>query len=229
MYVLGHTTFAYLILRSFTKYYEIKLEPRIILLIFVFANIIDSIHFGIFRFAGHNLIGTFIVTSTGLILLYNFKMIEFKHFPILFSASLTHVITDYWFSKYHWLFPLTDAGYVVFGFNSFEDMLAESFFGILFIIAFVLTGDFVLLKKFYAKEIKKVKNEFNFKNLFNQRFYYFYIMTIFYLFILGQFYFFNVLNLEELSVLIWYRWMFLLIYVLFIIIMTRIWIPIKRR
>jgi hypothetical protein len=227
MYVLGHTAFGYLLIRSFSNYSKFELEPKIIFLVLIFANIIDVIHVGIFRFAGHNLIGTSIVTGTGLILLYKFKMIERWHFPILFSASLTHVLTDYWFSKYHLLFPITDKGFVVFGFNTIEDLLAESFFGVFFIVILIFTGDIVILKKFIIKQKIKIKKYWNLRNIFNSRFYYFYVSVLFTLFILGQLFVYFTLNYKQLLIFSWYHYIYLLIYFFFIIIMISTFFDVK--
>jgi hypothetical protein len=227
MYVLGHSAFGYLLIRSFSKYLKIELEPKIIFLVLIFANIIDVIHFGIFRFAGHNLIGTFIVTSMGLILLSNFKMIERRHFPILFSASLTHVLTDYWFSKYHLLFPFTDKGFVVFGFNTMEDLIAESFFGVFFIFVLFLTGDLNILRRFISKEKHKVKKLWKFKSIFLSEFYYFYIYSLFTLFILGQLFVFLTLNYNHIFDVSWYHLMFLLVYLSFTIFWISTFFDIK--
>jgi len=175
MYILGHTTFAYCLIRPFLGSDKKYSSAKIILFIFVFANLIDVIHFWVFRFLGHNLMGTVLLIGIALGFFNKTKIIETKHFPILISATLTHVITDYWFSKYHFLFPFTKAGYVVFGFNSFEALVTESFFTALFLIMFFAYQDHKKLMKFIRREKKNFSMYFRFKKLLEPRFYMFYL------------------------------------------------------
>ena len=228
MYILGHTAFAYILIRPFYNYFDLRLEPKMVLLIFVFANLIDAIHFGAFRLAGHSIIGTVLFTAVWLIFFYYLKLIETHQVPILMAASFTHIVTDYWFSDYHFLFPLTEKGFVLFGFNSFEALLAGSIFGIIFILILLGTGDLGQLKKFIITQ-KMIFNEYcGIKNFYKSKFYFFFLFILIYLFIIGQFIIFLIMSYNYLLQFSWYRWLFMIIYLVWIFLMSSIFFSKKK-
>ena len=61
MWVLGHSVVAYVLIELIYFFKKEELEAELIIFIFIFANLIDSIHFGFLRLLGHNLIGTFLL------------------------------------------------------------------------------------------------------------------------------------------------------------------------
>jgi len=149
-----------------------------------------------------------------------YKIIEKRFFPILLIAASTHIITDYWFSEYHLLFPLTQKGYFVFGFNSYEDLVIESVITILFLIFFFTYKDHIRLRKYIHVQKSLFLKKFKLKYLFKPSFYCFYLFIAFYLFCLGQFIFFVTKNELLLLNLVWYVWLFLILFVLFLSILT---------
>ena len=49
MWVIGHTALAYLVIKLIYTYNKEEFSPRLLIFIFIFANILDSTHIGIFR------------------------------------------------------------------------------------------------------------------------------------------------------------------------------------
>lgn len=113
MWVIGHTAFAYLIVKPIFVVIRKELDPNLILFIFIFANIIDSLHFGFLRYYSHNLIGTVFFSVFWLLFFEKFKIVEKKDFTVLLFVVGTHIITDLVFSDYFLLFPINKKSYSV--------------------------------------------------------------------------------------------------------------------
>jgi hypothetical protein len=167
MYIVGHTALAYLVLRPFLRSKNPEL-PINILLIFIFANIIDLMNFRSFRYYSHNLIGTFLIASICLVVLKKLKLIQNKIIPLLFTATGTHVIADVIFSEYHLYAPFDDRAIALIGHNPLLGQFAESIlFGIFFMVI-IVTKDYLKLKEHLVKEKIKVSQPFEYTNSYGK-------------------------------------------------------------
>jgi hypothetical protein len=214
MYIIGHSTFAYLLLRPFFSLKKEELDFDVLLFIFIFANLPDILHFSFFRLLTHNLIGTYLFACFWLIWFYKFNLIQKKHIPFYIVATSSHVIADFVLSDYYFFYPLNNTHFSVFGFNSYEDLLFESIILILFIITIIFTKD---IHQIHLNPIIKSNN---YKELLSKRILIFLLFLLFYLFSLGQFLIFYLLNNHLISNFTWYAWFFQINFIIFLGILT---------
>ena len=222
MYILGHTAFAYLLLRPFISFKDDKFGPEILLFIFIFANIVDAVHFGHIRVLAHNPIATFLFAGFWIVILNRVGLLRKSYLPFVLVAAASHIVGDYLFSEYHFLIPFSEAGFSVFGFNSYVAMVVESILAALFILVFSLSGDLKLMSQFIKLEKKIFINEFNFKNLFSPKFYYFDLYLLFYLFSLGQFVILIRINHELINTLTWFTWAYMVLFFVYLVVLSKI-------
>ncbi|MFX0200200.1 MAG: hypothetical protein ACFFCW_29120 [Candidatus Hodarchaeota archaeon] len=220
MWVIGHTAFAYLIVKPMFVFIKKELDPNLMLFVFIFANIIDVLHFSFFRFYSHNLFGTVVFSVFWLLFFRKFEIIKKRDFIVLLFIVGTHIITDLVFSDYFILFPINKKPYSVYGLNSIEDLITESVFAMAFLLFFYHSRDFYKLKTFLSKEKKKFFNNLNFKAIFNPSIFTFYLFVAFYLFNAVQLSFFVITTLNELLKGSWYFWMFLISFIAFFYVLT---------
>jgi hypothetical protein len=224
MYILGHTALGYLIARPFFKIDNEKYGPELLLFIFVFANIVDSIHIGWIRMVSHNLIGTFAYAGIWLIFFYKSGVMKAKYMPILLLATGSHIIADSYFAGYYFFIPFSFKGFSVFGFGSFEALITESILGILFFIVLIITKDLVILKKFLYTELKRFVKELNFKNMFLPEYYYSYLFIGFFVFVISQVLIYLISRYNFLLEGIWYQWLFFVVFIMFLVIFCYLFI-----
>jgi hypothetical protein len=220
MYIIGHTALAYLFIKPIYKLKRESIPPVMVLFIFIFANIIDSIHVGFFRTIGHNFIGIFLFSGFWLLFFNKYKIIKNHHFPILLLATTTHIFTDYLFSNFLFFFPFIDRGFSVFGFNSVEDLYIECILIGLWVSVFIGSDDFRRFKVFMTLEREKFIKSFKINKIFNPDLFIFYLFIAFYLFVIVQFIVFLYINYHYILNLIWYVWFFQIANILFIIIFS---------
>ncbi len=220
MWIIGHTACAYLLIKLVYNLKKQKIGPNSVIFIFIFANLIDSLHFGILRIMTHNLIGTLLYSILWLFIFKKLKLIIKNDYPALLIAVSTHIITDILFSSYYLFFPFKSTSYSIFGWNSPEHLIVGSFIVILFIIVFILSGDFLKLKLFVREKRKNFFSEFYLKKIVKKQHFPFYLFIVFYLFLIAQFLIFLYLFINVLLEGIWYFWMFLIVFGLFSFIMS---------
>ena len=221
MYIIGHTAFAYLITRPLVRIDNDRYVPEILLFIFIFANIIDSIHITPYlRMLGHNLIGLFLYSGVWLLFFYKAGIIKKGHVPVLLLAVASHMIMDYLFGEFFFLFPISDTPFTIFSFNTYRDFITESFLAGIFIVVFVLTGDLKKMRFFIGRELRRFYKYCSFKNFYRARFYKSYLFIAFYLFVTGQIVVFIRIN-HCLSVFnFWYKIEFFIMALLFLLVMS---------
>jgi len=224
MYIVGHTAYAYLILRPFmrTKNPNSMTLANTIFFIFIIANVIDMFNYRIFRYLGHNLFGTFFITGLWLVVLYKLKLIKLRTFPIFFIASGSHVVADYFFSEYYLLAPFNDATFSVYQYNPMIGMIAESILLMIFLIVFIGTKDYWRLKKFINIEKKKVMRGTKSGEIVNSGVFISILFLVFYIFILAQFAVFIVSSRYYIIHSIYIPWTYIGAFLLFTLLFTMI-------
>jgi hypothetical protein len=217
MYILGHTTFAYILIAMVFMMNKKQLEPKTILFIFIFANIIDIIHIDIFRMLGHNLIGIFIFSGCWIWIFYKLRLLDIQIIPILLVVISTHILNDYLAGEFHFLFPFSTQSFTVVRFNSFYHLILESSYVLVFFLLFFCFKDYQKMNDYILKEKDLFLKEIKVKNIFNRRFWYFYLYLSFLTFCIGQFIIFIYFKHLSLLNLRWAAWMLLILFVSFII------------
>ncbi len=166
MWLLGHTVFAYLLVKVIWIKKDKRLEPETIFFIFIFGNLIDGLHFGALRFWSHNLLGTILMA---VVLILTLKRLDVKsplNYSVLMLAALSHSIGDLLFSSYYPFFPFSRTGYSLYRWNGFEDLIAETLLSIVFFTILILSGDFMKIKGSFSKVESVTQILFVFFSLF---------------------------------------------------------------
>ena len=220
MWVIGHTAFAYLIVKPIFVFIKRKLDPNLMLFLFIFANIIDVLHFRFLRYFSHNPIGTVAFSVFWLLFFEKCKMIEKKDFTVLLFVIGTHIIADLVFSDYFLLFPINRKPYSIYGLNSTEDLITESVFVMAFLLLLFHSGEYYKLRTFLCKEKKKFFNNLTIKAIYNPSLFVFYLFVVFYLLNTAQLSFFVLTTFNELLMGSYYFWMFLISFVAFLCVLT---------
>lgn len=222
MWIIGHTAFAYLLIKFKYRVTKKRLDPNLIIFIFIFANLLDSLHFGNLRFFTHNQIGTVFYSLLWLFIFEKCKIIKKKDYVDLLIAVAAHVIGDILFSSYYIIYLFNITAYSIYGWNSTEHLIIGSVIVMLFITIFLFSGDSFKLEN-QIQEIKKnLFKGFSLKKIFNNSFFPFYLFLIFYLFTLIQFMIFIMLFFDVLLSGIWIFWIFLIVFSFFTFVMTAI-------
>jgi len=222
MWVIGHTAFAYLLIKSIFSHSKRKLEPKLVIFVFIFANLIDTVHYGPLRTIFHNTIGTVIIVVFWLLFFEKCKIIQKTEFPILLFATGTHVLADVVFSDYFLLFPLNNIRYSIFGWNSSENLIVGAIAVMIFLLIFFRSGDYRELRNFIFKEKSQWCRNFTFKRLINPTWFTLYLFIAFYLFTFAQFIFFVLLWSNSVLMSVWYVWLFCMVFLFFFFVLTTI-------
>lgn len=222
MWIVGHTAFAYLIVWAFYTARRKRIQPHLILFIFVFANLPDALHAGSFRALTHNPAGTFLFAAFWLLVFNRFGLIEKRHFPVLLLATGTHVLNDYLFSGYQFLFPWNGTEFQVFAFNSFEDLLVESVLVLAFVIILFTAGDAWRMKRHMQGEKRKLLDRFSLRKVLNPSFFPFYLFVAFYTVSILEFLFYTYLSWHGLLALVWHNLFFFAVFLLYLTALTLI-------
>ncbi len=222
MWIIGHTALAYLMIKLKYRIVKKRLDPNLIIFIFIFANLIDSLHFGILRFLTHNLVGTIFYTLLWLFIFEKCKIIKKKNYVDLLIAATAQVIGDILFSGYYLLDRFNAIVYYIYGWNSTEHLIIGSVIVMLFIIIFLFSGDSFRLENLIQEIKKNLFKGFFLKKIFKSSFFPFYLFLIFYLFTLVQLIIFIMLFFDVLLSGIWIFWIFLIIFSFFTFVMTAI-------
>ncbi len=220
MFIIGHTALSYLVIRPFLFVDKHNLKPKTIFFIFIFANIIDIINIGLLRDLGHNLIGIFLFSGFWLLLFNRYDLIQKSFFPIFIILICLHVFADYLVSNFALFYPLNDTRYFVYYYDPHMGRLIEGIIATIFILFFITSKDFHKMKKFIGSEKIKFFKSFNRKNLFNPDLFIFYMFIAFYIFCFVQLFIFLRDQTICLTNLIAGVWLFFIMYILFIILLT---------
>ena len=220
MWVIGHTAIAYLLIKPIVNMRKKQMDPTLIIFIIFFANLIDFVHFGSLRNFSHSLIGTLLLTGVSLWTFKRLNLIEKSEFSIFLFVVGTHIIVDILFSTYNLLFPVNNVKYSIYGLNSPQDFAIESISVIIFIIVFVYSDDYLVLKTYITQNMEQFFHEIGLKAIFNVSLYPFYIFGLFYLFSIAQLGFFLVTFLSHLLKGYWLIWIFFLCFGSFVVTLT---------
>ncbi len=222
MWIVGHTAFAFLLIWVLYRIKGKRIQPTLILFIFIFANLPDALHVGIFRALTHNPAGTFLFAAFWLLFFNRFGLIEKRHFPVLLLATGTHILNDYLFSGYQFLFPWNGTEFQVFTFNSFEDLLVESVLVLAFVIILFTAGDVWRMKSYMKGEKRRLLNRFSLRNAFNSEFFPFYLFVAFYMVSMLELLFYTYLSWHGLLALVWHNLLFFAVFLLYLTALTLI-------
>ena len=216
MWVLGHSVVAYLLIKMIYFFKHEELEAESIIFIFIFANLIDSIHFGLLRLLGHNLIGTFLLALFWILVFGKIGIIKKKWYPMLFFASISHIVGDLLFSSYSLFWPFEPRVLSLYPWNSFEDIVIESLLTVCFIIIFYSSKDFEKLQRFFINEKTKFARDFKIRDFFDPSLFVFYVFVLFSTFASLQFILNLLQNYNALGTGVWFVWFFTIVFGLFL-------------
>ncbi len=216
MWLLGHTALAYLVIKLTNRSTKIKLEGRIIAMIFIFANILDATHVGYLRMWGHNPLGTLLFTAFWIFFFGFFRLVERKHYALLLMASMLHVVGDLLFSGYHLFVPFNYDRLTVYTWNSYEDLIAESLLVMFFLAVFILSNDQMEYRKFLLREKKRFLRRFSRHKILKPEHFVFEALVLYLLFALVQFLINLAVNYHELLDGVWYVWLFTILFIAFL-------------
>ncbi|MFX0060620.1 MAG: hypothetical protein ACFFC7_00360 [Candidatus Hermodarchaeota archaeon] len=220
MWIIGHTAFAYLSIKLIFVLTKRRLDPNLMIFIFIFANFIDTLHIGFLRNLLHNPLGTAIFSVFWLLFFEKCKVIRKGDFFVLLFAAGTHILTDVLFSEYLLLFPLNNMSYSIYGWNSPEHLIVGSVLVMVYMAVFYLSGDYYKLKDFVYKEKNKFTSDLTFKSIYNPSLFTFYLFIAFYLFTIAQFFLFILLKFPSLTMGVLYVWMFFITFAFFLCVIT---------
>jgi hypothetical protein len=197
-------------------------------LIFIFANIIDATHFGIYRILLHNPLGTVSFTLIWLIVFQKLKIIDKGGSLVLLLSTVVHVLLDILFSEYSLLYPFSTTTLSIYGINSFEQLVTGSISGIVFTIVLVLSKDFLAVKQLLNTKKKDLFGDLSIKKMFNPSFFVYYMFVIYYLFIIAQFIFFLYIFDYVLLQSVWYVNLFFITFIILLCVLTALFFDISR-
>jgi len=187
MWIVGHTALSYLVVRCGFSIASKRPGPSLILMVFIFGNIIDALHFGWLRDLTHNPFGTVVFALVWVLIFQRLGLLKGMDIPILLGVSVVHAAGDLIFGGYLPFFPFSGAVYWYRPWNSIEDLLVESLLAVIFIVVLIVSGDFSELKGFATKERKKFFVLFSWKRPLRTGLLYSYLFIAFYLLVIGQF------------------------------------------
>ncbi len=220
IWIIGHTAFAYLSIKLIFILTKRRLDPNLMVFIFIFANLIDALHIGFLRNLLHNPIGTVIFSAFWLLFFERCKIIKKRDLPVLFFAAGTHILTDVLFSEYLLLFPLNNVSYSIYGWNSPEHLIVGSVLVIVCMAVLYLSGDYYKLRNYLYEKKSKFISDFTFKSIYNPSLFTLYLFIAFYLFTIAQLFYFILLKLPSLTMGVWYVWMFFITFAFFLFVIT---------
>jgi len=225
MWIIGHSALGYLAAKAGFSIGKKPLRPDLILLILVFSNLIDALHFGWLRDLTHNPLGTALFTLLCVFVVARSSLLEKGDAPILAGVSLLHAAGDLLFGGYLPFYPFSSAVVWAWPWNSAENLVAESVLGALFIAVFVLSSDYRIVNNFAAGQRKLFFAGSKQKKIFDQmldtRVMLTYLFILYYLLLVGQFvYYLLWKQLADLSALRWYFMLFLAVFASFIVVIS---------
>lgn len=187
MWIVGHTALSYLVVRCGFSIAGKRPGPSLILMVLIFGNIIDALHFGPLRDLTHNPFGTVLFALLWVSIFQRLGLLHGKDAPILLGVSVVHAAGDLIFGGYLPFFPFSGAAYWFRPWNSIEDLLVESLLAIIFMVVLIVTGDFSELKGFASEQRKMFFELFTWRRPLRTELLHSYLFIAFYLLVIGQF------------------------------------------
>jgi hypothetical protein len=206
-----------------------ELDPKIILFAIFFSNLIDLFHFDFYRTISHSLIGTLVIGCSVLFLFRFFQLIKKSEIGILLIALITHIPADYFFSTYHFFYPFDPTSFSIFSFNSYEDIVMETILGFIFILVLFLSNDIKKIKDFMSFLLKSTISDLKASKLMKKDHIVFFTYFGFFLFTIGQFFVFLLLNSGLIRNLSWYVSLFTFIWIFVLLLLIYSIIPFRER
>jgi len=245
MWLIGHTASAYFLVK-FLWYLGVKNDdnrkasgaqedssttadekprahfpPGFLLLLFIFANWPDYFHIGFLRYYSHNIFSVFIGPLIVFPVLLRFRVIKRIEAFLLLSASVLHMVTDLLFSSYYTLYPFRGRENSYYDLFGPEYLIFESIISIAFIAVFVRSGESKDLTDFLVRCLnRKWRAAASFFERFFNSYMYIFIFMMFAFFAFIQLLIsFRLLLWPSLN-FVWFRVMFVLIFFVFVAILT---------
>ncbi|MEW5937820.1 MAG: hypothetical protein AB1665_08410 [Candidatus Thermoplasmatota archaeon] len=217
MLILGHTALGYLFGRPLLTG---KVGGRQILIIFVFANLIDAVHLGPLRILTHNLIGTALFVCLWLSFFLHYHLIRVKEVPALAAASGAHVLGDWLFSGYAFFYPLDAKVYALYPWGSPEHMIASAVLGAVFLAILLESGDYRALRAYASMEYKRFLKGLNPRRLYEPKLFCSYLLVLFYLASFAQYLVALTIALSPMVSGVWYAWLYTATFTAFICMLS---------
>jgi hypothetical protein len=164
-----------------------------------------------------------------LLFFNKFGLIEKKHYPVLLLATAAHVLNDYLLSAYKFLYPFADTEFQVFAFNSLEDLLVESVLVVVFALVMFSVGDVRRMRTFMKEEKDKLVEKFSLRKAISRDSIPFYLFFAFYTVSVLEFLVYVYLSRHGLLAVVWYKWLFLAVFVLYLVVLTVMVLPHSKR
>jgi len=218
MWITGHTALAYLVVRSGFSLAGKKPGAGLLLMVFIFGNILDALHFGWLRNFTHNPFGTILFPLLWAYIFHWTGHLRKEDFPIVIGASVVHAAGDLVFGGYLPFFPFSWNVYMYDVWNSPANLIFESVVTVLFLAVLLWTGDWRALMEFGQEERRLFFERFAWRRPVQRALLNSYLFIAFYLLIIGQFvYYLLWKKLGELLAPNMLVWLFLATFVLFIL------------
>ena len=203
---------AYLLLRPVFKLRQKEPEGYQLFYIFLFANILDSAHFGMLRVLTHNLLGALLYSLLWLFIFEKLEVLKKSDGWLLLVAALIHIPGDLLFSSFTPFFPFSYWSPGLFPWNGPVDLVVESLLGLVFLAVLHRTGDLERLGAFYLY-VCEVYEQGSRHVSVKLRFFNYYFLLLFKLFVFGQFLLALLLNLSRMMEdWLWWSWLFMLVF-----------------
>ena len=166
IWIVGHSAIAYLVIKSIYLGFKKEISPRLLIFIFIFANILDSLHFGSLRWISHNLIGAIVYSGIWIIIFIKLKLVYKKEIIILYIAVFTHILGDVMCASFSFFVPFSYKPYSIWHSNTIEHLSFESILFLLFIIMFISSKDYQNLKIYLKMQKQEIKQLYFEKHIF---------------------------------------------------------------
>lgn len=212
MWILGHTALAYIVLRAI-RYRE--QGPRLVFLVFVFANIIDSLHLGDLRIPAHTSIGALVWVGLWLYAFRKLGLASRREVPMLAAAAFTHVLGDLAFSGFYLLWPVDGTKFIADNWGTACHIVTEIALGTLFLMGLAITRDHWRLERYLKGAMRVLRDTLSLENALWRGHYDAYLYILFTLFALAQLGVYLTMEWSELATVTWYAWVGLFTFALF--------------
>jgi len=218
MWIVGHTALAYLVVSSGFAIARKKIEPTLLFMVFIFANLPDATHLGWFRDITHNPAGTVLFCLIWALIFQRLGLLKKGDMAILMGAGVVHAAGDLIHGGYLPFYPFSGAVYYYSPWNSPEDLLFETVLAAMMMAVLLRSRDYLGLTDLAARERRKFFEEFRWNRPLRKGLVYGYLFIAFYLLLVGQLLFFIVWKqTRSLMAHDLYSWSFLAVFAVFII------------
>ena len=222
MWFIGHLAFAYFILLFISFVTKREITPKLLILIFLFSNMIDFLHFNPVRNYVHNLPIAILLPLT--VLLFIRRPLKLDNYSCLLAmiAAMTHIIADCTFSSIYVLYPLSKIYIHTYEWGSPVHLISECILAILLLMMLFKSRTCRELSSYAIPETKKLFRNLKDLRTFNffENFYGGTYSVLLFVFIseIGCYVY---LEFHKLVTLVWYAVLLLILMLLFILALTR--------